>query len=221
VSPPPLPGISGALLLGGASRRMGRDKARLAVGGVPMARRAAEVLLSLFDDVVAVDRPGRPARRWRAGVRAVRDPQGSPAAALTGIATALAAAHHPWVLVLACDMPFPAPALLTGLCRTALDLPEGALPKVVVPRTGQVLHPLCAVYHRGLLAEVRARLEAGDLKVQALARAHGEFVDEATLRVWDRSLAGLTNVNTPAELAQARARARHGARGKGGGEGTA
>lgn len=212
---PPLPGVSGALLLGGTSRRMGRDKARLAVGGVPMARRGLTVLRALFDDVLAVDRPGRPARRWPPGVRRVADPEGSPAAALTGIATALAAARHPWVLVLACDMPFPAPDLLTGLCRTALALPAGDRPKVVVPRTGRVLHPLCAVYHRGLLAEVRARLAAGDLKVQVLARAHGAFVDEATLRAWDPDLAGLTNVNTPAELARARARARKG------GEGTA
>jgi len=201
-------GVSGALLLGGASRRMGRDKARLAVGGVPMARRALAALLALCDDVVAVDRAGRAPRRWPAGVRAVTDPEGAPPAALTGIATALAAARHPWVLVLACDMPFPAPALLRGLCRTALALPPGALPQVVVPRTGEVLHPLCAVYHRGLLDEVRARVEAGDLKVQALARAHGQFVDEDTLRTWDRSLTGLTNVNTPGDLAAARARAR-------------
>lgn len=186
-----------------------------------MAGRAADVLLALFDDVVAVDRPGRPARRRPAGVRRVADPEGAPPAALTGIATALSAARHPWVLVLACDMPFPAPALLTGLCRTALALPPEGPPRVVVPRTGEVLHPLCAVYHRGLLGAVRSRLEAGDLKVQALARAHGAFVDEATLRAWDPDLAGLTNVNTPAELARARSRARRGIRGGKAGEGTA
>jgi len=165
---------------------------------------------------MAVDRAGRPPRRWPEGVRRVTDPVGAPPAALTGIGTALAAARHPWVLVLACDMPFPAPALLTGLCRTALALPPGGPPRVVVPRTGEVLHPLCAVYHRGLLDEVRARVAAGDLKVQALARAHGHRVDEDTLKVWDRSLTGLTNVNTPGDLAAARARAR----GRKGGEGT-
>jgi len=208
----PLAGVSGALLLGGASRRMGRDKARLAVGGVPMARRALAALLALCEDVLAVDRAGRPPRRWPAGVRQAFDPPDAPPAALTGIATALEAARGPWVLVLACDMPFPAPELLRGLCRTALALPAGGPPTVVVPRTGQVLHPLCAVYHRGLLAEARARIAAGDLKVQALARAHGHPVDEATLRTWDPDLTGLTNVNTPGDLANARANARARAR---------
>lgn len=209
--------VTGAVLVGGASRRMGRDKARLKVGGVPMARRAAEVLLGLCEEVLAVDRPERPPRRWPAGVRAVRDPAGAPAAALAGIATALEAARHPWVLVLACDLPFPRPALLQGLIGVALARAPDAPPTVVVPRTGEVLHPLCAVYHRGLLAQVRARLAAGDLRVQGLARAHGTPVDEGPLARWDPDLAGLVNVNTPAELAAARARGRRAARrGRGG-----
>jgi molybdopterin-guanine dinucleotide biosynthesis protein A len=192
---------------------MGRDKAGLAVGGMPMARRAVEVLLALFDDVLTVDRPGRPTRRWPAGVRAVRDPADAPAAALAGIATALAEARNRWVFVLACDMPFPSPALIRGLAERA-RAGDGP-PRVVVPAAGGVLHPLCAVYHGALLGEVRARLAAGDLRVQPLARTFGEAVDEAVLRAWDPDLQGLVNVNTPEELRAARAAGRRKAGGRG------
>lgn len=203
-----MPGVSGALLLGGASRRMGTDKAALAVtGGVPMALRALAVLGGLFRDVLAVDRPGRAsAVALPPGVRAAADPAGAPPCALAGIAGALAAARAPWVFVLACDMPFPSPLLIRGLARMALDLPGGG-PRAVVPRAGGVLHPLCAVYHRDLLETVRARLAAGDLKAGALAEAAGAVVAEDALRALDPALAGLINVNTPDDLAAARHRA--------------
>lgn len=212
-SGPRVAGVSGALLLGGASRRMGRDKAGLVVGGVAMGRRALAVLLGLFDDVLTVDRPGRPARRTPPGARRVLDPADAPPAALAGIATALAAARHRWVFVLACDMPFPHPALIRGLALRARA--GGNRARVVAPSVGGVLHPLCAVYHGGLLPEVRARLAAGNFRVQDLARTHGEPVDEATLRGWDPDLAGLVNVNTPEELRAARAARRRTAAQKG------
>ncbi|MFQ5509601.1 MAG: molybdenum cofactor guanylyltransferase [Leptospirillia bacterium] len=202
----PISGVSGALLAGGQSRRMGTDKAVLNLGGVALAERGLAVLSTLFDDILAVDRPVRdPGAHkrppWPAGVRAVADPECLPACALTGILGALAAARYPWVMVLACDMPFPSAALIRGLCRTAMA--ESA--PLVVPRAGGMLHPLCAVYHRDLAPEIQKRIEAGRLKVGELAKNHARIVEEADLTVWDPSLAGLVNLNTPEEFEAARA----------------
>ena len=46
--------VAGAVLVGGASRRFGRDKARAEVGGIAMATRLARLLDDLFEEVVLV-----------------------------------------------------------------------------------------------------------------------------------------------------------------------
>src|SRR5918912_556717 len=91
---------AGLLLTGGASRRMGTDKALIEVGGQRLVDRAADVLSAVADPVVEVG-PG-----W-SHLPAVReDPPGSgPLAALAAGAAALRAAGHDGpVLVLAVDM---------------------------------------------------------------------------------------------------------------------
>ena len=116
--------VAGAVLLGGASRRMGRDKAALAVAGVPGATRTARLLDNLFDEVLLVggaapeDCPGRH----------VPDEPG-PRCALRGLATALAAASAPRVFVVATDMPLLTPDLVLAL----VAWPEA---DAVVPRAG-------------------------------------------------------------------------------------
>ena len=126
-----------------------------------------------------------------------------PVCALSGIHAALEAAAHPWVLVMAADLPFPSVALATGLIDIALERGE---PTLVVPEVGGVVHPLVGVYHRSLAREIARRIGNGELRVQALARECGHLVPEPTVRGWDPELAGLINVNTPDELAGARAR---------------
>ena len=194
-----LPGITGALLAGGASRRMGTDKAMLPVGGQPMGHRALSALTALFDEVLVVENRAGDARPpWPPPARVISDPPDAPRCALTGISTALAAATHPWVFILACDLPFASVPLIRGICTLALHTRPA--PKIVVPRTGTLVHPLVAVYHRDLLEEVSTRIQKGSLRVQELAAAFALFVEEADLKKWDPNLSGLVNINTPEEL---------------------
>jgi len=92
--------IAAALLVGGASSRMGRDKSRLEIGGVANATRLARLLGGLFEELLLVggdppdDAPGR----------CVPDPEG-PVCALRGLVAALEAARAPRVLVVATDLP--------------------------------------------------------------------------------------------------------------------
>ena len=146
--------VAGAVILGGRSTRMGRDKASLTVGGVAAATRIARVLAELFEDVLLVggDPPSSaPGRR-------VPDPPG-PACPLRGIVAALAAASAERVLVVATDLPLVTPALL--LAMVAWPRAE-----VVVPRPGGVAQPLCALYEREVArraALARRRLVAHTL----------------------------------------------------------
>jgi molybdopterin-guanine dinucleotide biosynthesis protein A len=202
-----IPGVTGALLAGGASRRMGTDKATLAFAGGTLGGNAAHLLQQLFNRVLVVERADQQRPQWPTSLVRVCDPKASPQAALSGIASALKAADTPWVFIMACDMPTPSAALIRGLCSAALSGPPGT--NMWVPETGGVFHPLHAVYHCSLLAPIEATMAAGNLRVQGFARRFGKTIPEAQLRIWNPDLSGLDNLNTPEALAAARQRQAH------------
>jgi len=154
---PASPSIAGLLLTGGASRRMGTDKALIEVDGQRLVDRAAAVLRAVADPVVEVG-PG-----W-SDLPAVReDPPGSgPLAALSAGAAALrAAGHDGCVLLLAVDMP----RVGVGLLRF---LAGRAGPATAVPRAGGHPQPMCARYGPDVLAAVDERLAAGGRSLRDL-----------------------------------------------------
>jgi len=176
---------------------MGRDKAHLAIGGVPAASRISRLLAALFEEVLIVG--GDPPAT--AHGRRVADVEG-PQCALRGFVSALAAASCERILVVATDLPLVSADLLLAL----VAWPES---DAVVPRTAGGLHPLCALYRRDpVLAVARARLADGRLALRGLLDA----VDTATLEAADLARVdpegtALSNVNTAEDLARARAAA--------------
>lgn len=157
--------FTGAVLAGGQSTRMGVDKASLFGDRVVDALEAAgasEVLVIREDD----------------------EPGNGP---LGGIATALRAASHEVIVVLACDLPDVHPE---GIRLVVAALTDGV--DVALPR-GEPLH---AAWRRSALPEVRAAIVRGDLAVRAvLDRLRVATVDGIDPR-W------LRNVNAPADLVQ-------------------
>jgi molybdopterin-guanine dinucleotide biosynthesis protein A len=189
--------VSAALLLGGASARMGRDKAQLPVGEEPAGTRLAKLLAGLFDEVLLVGGAppaGAPGRR-------VADLAG-PRCALLGVASALAAAREERVLVLATDLMAMTPDLLLGLVAA----PEA---DAVVPRAGGFAQPLCALYRRDpALAAARACLARERLALGALLdRLHVRWLDGEDLAALDPGGGALVNVNTPDDYARVAAQA--------------
>jgi molybdenum cofactor guanylyltransferase len=186
-----LANVAAALLLGGASSRMGADKAQLALDGEPLAVRLAKLLATLCEDVLLVG--GAPPES--APGRRVADPEG-PRSALRGLTGALEAASAERVLVLATDLPGVGSDLLLALVAA----PDA---DAVVPRTPAGAEPLCALYRRApALAEARRRLASGELALHGLLRA----LDVHWLEGEDLAAAGggggaLANLNTPADLA--------------------
>ena len=190
--------VSAALLLGGASSRMGRDKARLPVQGVTAAAHLASMLADLFEEVLLVggDPPGG------APGRPVPDPEG-PRCALRGLVGALEAASQERILVVATDLLSLSPPLLLAL----LAWPEA---DAVVPRTGAKAHPLCALYRREPVRTVaRRRLAAGQLSLAGLLdEIRASYLEGPDLRAVDPDGSALFNANTPEELEQLRERLR-------------
>jgi molybdenum cofactor guanylyltransferase len=193
MAPASTPSIAGLLLTGGASRRMGTDKALIEVDGQRLVDRAAAVLRAVADPVVEVG-PG-----W-SGLPAVReDPPGSgPLAALsTGAAAVRAAGHDGSLLVLAVDMPrvgVDLLRLLAGRAGTA----------TAVPRAGGHPQPMCARYGPDVLAAVDERLAAGGRSLRDLLEslAAEGIVDWVEAEEWE-PVAGpeaFADVDTPDDL---------------------
>jgi molybdenum cofactor guanylyltransferase len=189
----PRSGVSAAVLAGGKSRRMGRDKAWIDLGdGRPLIRRVLEEAAAVADDVSIVANDERYAEL---GLPLVHD-RYPGTGALGGIATAIEAAARDRVIVLACDMPF----VRRGALRLLVELSEGY--DAVVPHIRGELHPLHALYARRAVAAIRRAINAGRLRVtDVLAQLSVRALGEAELRVADPELVSVTNINTPEELA--------------------
>jgi molybdopterin-guanine dinucleotide biosynthesis protein A len=120
---------------------------------------------------------------------------------LRGLVTALTVATSERVLVVATDLPFVTPDLLLAL----IAWPEA---DAVVPRTPDGVQPLCALFARDSVLDVaREHLARGDLKLSGVLDAvDTRYLDPDALARVDPDGLALTNVNTPEELAAARAR---------------
>ena len=183
-----------AVLAGGASRRMGRDKATLAVGGVELASLALAAAARVAHPVVLVAPEGHPARRVAAP--AIADPGLGPLAALAAALDALTAEH---VLVLAGDHPGLRVELLARLVALAGEA------EAVACRRGPRLEPLVAVYERApALAAARARLAgpAGGRSLTGLLADLGTLVvEEPEWRRLDPDGRSFVDLDDPADLA--------------------
>lgn len=191
-------GVTGVVLAGGRSRRMGRDKARIPVAGRPLLTRALDALAPVCDERLVIGPPERE-QEVPPGVRVVQDriPDVGP---LGGIYTALSEAGRPLALVVACDMPFLNPALLGHL----ISLADGY--DVVLPRTAEGGHQTHAVYAHTCLTAVEAQLQRGQYRIDRFFDAvRVRYVDNDELRAYDPDLLSLFNVNTPEDLERAEA----------------
>lgn len=200
------PKLSAAVLAGGQSRRMGRDKALLPLrpGDPPLAATVISRARLVADEVfvVARDRPAYEAF----GVPVVPDLEHG-AGTLGGIATALDAASHDHCLVLACDLPFLNPALL----RWMVDQPRDY--DALVPRLpgesrqggGFVFQTLHAIYGKGCLPVIRQRLSEGRRQIVGFFDAvHVRPVEADVIVRMDPDLRSFFNANTPEAAEEAR-----------------
>lgn len=191
---------SGLVFAGGESRRMGRDKALLEIGGATLLQRAVALVRRAGGTPVVIGRRRPPDQVGGAQQIDEVDRGGGPARGpLLALRWGLAECGSRRALALACDLPFVTVALIRFLIARC----EGV--DAVVPRTGGVLHVLAAVYSTRCLPAIDRRLAAGQWAVHGL-------LDDLNARIVDEDelapLGGarlLDNINTPEDLARAKA----------------
>ncbi len=186
---------------GGESRRMGQDKGLARFVDRPLIQRVIERLAPIASQVVVTT--NRPEAYAFLGLPLFPD-MIPGRGALGGLYTALHAARYPLTAVVACDMPFASPALITAQ-RELLEQPGDPAFDAVIPRLGGGLEPFHAVYRRDTcLPLIQEAIEADKWRVDAwFSKARMRFMQEDELRLYDPKLLSFINVNTPEELAEA------------------
>ena len=201
VPPNRFDGLTGFVLAGGASRRMGRSKPALRLDGETMLVRQIRLLRKVARRVVVVG--GLPGYLDDFNV-----PQTPDAFAgrgpLAGLYTALLESRTEFNLALGCDLPFVNRRLLVFLAARAIA--SGS--DVTVPRSRDGrLQPLCAVYHRRALYAIRSRLEAGENKLRGFyPRVRCKMIAWRELADAGFRASIFNNMNTPEDYEYARIR---------------
>ena len=187
--------ITGVILVGGKSRRMGCDKAFLPIAGKPLFEQVLDLFRENFARVVLA---GDRAERF-IGYKLPVLPDIYPGSALGGLYTALYYAETEHIFVSACDLPFPNREILLILC----SLREGF--DAVVPSTARGLEPLFAVYAKSCLEPIRALLESGNFCAYAYyPRIRVRYVTDEEIADFNSNGKSFANVNTPEEFEKIR-----------------
>ena len=192
--------ITGVILAGGKSSRMGQNKALMSLGGKRLVDRVVEVMRSVFDDLLIVT--NTPEVYADLGIPMVRDvwpEKGS----LGGVYSAIYHVATPYCLVVACDMPFLRTAVLRYLITQMADY------DVVVPDVLGELQTLHAIYSNACLQPIERRLEANRLRIVGFfPDVRIRTVTAGELEPYDPELLAFQNLNTPEEFQAAEQRLR-------------
>jgi molybdopterin-guanine dinucleotide biosynthesis protein A len=181
--------VTGAILTGGQSRRLGRDKVLLPYEGKPLAFHMHGLLVTHFPRTVLIGHP-RPELQ-ALGLECFPDLVKGKGA-LGGIYTALRAADTPYVFIAGADMPF----LTTSLISDILGHRHEA--DAVIPRGPRGLEPLCAVYSISCTSAMEHNLKSDNLKIMAALDGLTVLSPEVTLKEGEPD--PFININNPEDL---------------------
>ncbi|MGE5190082.1 MAG: formate dehydrogenase accessory sulfurtransferase FdhD [Gemmatimonadota bacterium] len=187
----PIQDVTGVILAGGSSTRMGSNKALLPYQGATFVESIHRRMAALFRDVILVTNAPEVYRFMPCPTVADVVPGFG---ALSGIHAALRHAGTGHVFVVACDMP----SVSGDLVRCMVAMREGH--DAVVPESGTGLEPLCAVYGKGALPAIEEALRSGCGKVvSVLPKIRVRTVARHEVSLVDPGFRSFRNINTPAD----------------------
>ncbi len=188
------------VLAGGKGLRLGQDKASETIGDRSLLERVVS-RLALFDsDILIVSASerifpqlnGYPRLRTVADIYLNKGPLG-------GVYAGLKASDSFYNFVVACDMPF----LNQALLRYMMQISAGF--DLVVPRLGELVEPLHAVYSRACLAPIESLLKQGDLRLRRLfALVEVRYVEAGEIDRFDPQHLSFFNINNEADMERAK-----------------
>lgn len=202
--------VTGIVLAGGRSRRMGRDKAFIELAGRPLIQWVLDAVEAVSDKQLIVARDARGLEGFGPSVVTDQLPARGP---LTGLHAGLKAAETDLCLVVACDLPLVRSDLLV-LLRRAVGPMHAAIPYLgegPIPEPGQFatareagLQPLLAAYRRRCIQPLEKLLLEGSMPTNALiSMIKTRIVGPEEWGAVDPHGRSFFNVNAPDDLEEA------------------
>ena len=194
--------ITVVIQAGGASSRMGEDKALKLFLGRPLIERVIDRLAPIADEIIVTT--NHPAEYEFLGLRLIPDLKPGRGA-LGGLYTAITSATHPLAAVVACDMPFASSTFFEG-ARSLMVSDEA---DVVIAKTDEGYEPFHALYRRETcLPAIESAIDADQWKVISwFPQIKVRTLTSDEVNVFDPSGLCFWNLNTPQEFLEAEKRA--------------
>ena len=184
--------ITGIVLAGGKSSRLGREKALEKIGGMRLIERVVDTLVPISQEVLVVTSKEQVEKISSLDLKARTIVDVYPGkAAFGGIYTGLVSASTRYGLVVACDMPFLNSDLLSYLVEIAIGF------DIVIPKVGGNIEPLHAVYSGDCLATIKQLLDNNILQMlQLLDLVKTRYVGDDEVDKFDSEHLSFLNINT-------------------------
>jgi molybdopterin-guanine dinucleotide biosynthesis protein A len=180
------------ILAGGASRRMGQDKALIQIEGIRLLDYVYGKCQELFKEIIIVTNQPQQFIDYQTPVVGDEIPG---AGSLGGLYTGLKRASNDYSFCVACDMPFLKPELIAYLIEKRLHN------DVVIPKTRAGFEPLHAIYSKRCIEPIKMLLERGEFQIlKLLPEVQVHYCGEEEIKKIDPTLISFTNVNTKKDL---------------------
>lgn len=187
--------MTGVILAGGRSKRIGRNKAFLEINGKKIIDRIVDIFKVTFHEVILVT--NTPLEYLNFDLRIVTDLIPDKGA-LGGIYTGLFYASSQQIFVSACDMPFPNKGFIDHVISKADDF------DVVVPHSEDGFQPLHAVYSKRCMRHMETLMKSDRLKITEFYRkVRVREINVQEIRPFDPDGTLFFNINTPEDLEMA------------------
>jgi molybdopterin-guanine dinucleotide biosynthesis protein A len=184
--------ITGIILSGGKSTRMGENKAFIEIEGIPIINRIFTLFQGLFQEIIIVTSEKEQFINLDAKIYSDLFPNRG---VLAGLYTGLFFSSFMYSFCVACDMPFLKESVIKYLIKNIQNN------DVIVPRTKEGLQPLHAIYSKNCLKPIKNIIEQGKYKITDFyPMVEIKIIDEVELYSLDPTRESFINVNTQEEL---------------------
>jgi molybdopterin-guanine dinucleotide biosynthesis protein A len=191
--------MTSIILAGGKSSRLGQNKALQVIEGKSLIQLVVDRLAILSTEIIIATAHGEAIPcSSTVRIKTVADiyPEKGP---LGGIYSGLIASSSPRAIVVGCDTPFLSVGLLEYMTQTLADY------DVALPRIGEMVEPLCAVYSKSCLAPIQDLLEQNELGISKLfSMVKVRYIEEDELNRFDPKHLSFFNINSQDDLERAR-----------------
>jgi molybdopterin-guanine dinucleotide biosynthesis protein A len=184
--------ITGIILSGGKSTRMGENKAFIEIEGIPIINRIFTLFQGLFQEIIIVTSEKEQFINLDAKIYSDLFPNRG---VLAGLYTGLFFSSFMYSFCVACDMPFLKESVIKYLIKNIQNN------DVIVPRTKKGLQPLHGIYSKNCLGPIKNIIEQGKYKITDFyPMVEIKIIDEVELYSLDPTRESFINVNTQEEL---------------------